>query len=252
MDIRTRSHKRIERSGTYTLAAAITGPVPKAFQVPASPEDGQHASSSPEYNVVVVADVDMATPGFFTLREMGTDLRSGLSFDFDNVTFVLNIVDKLAGEDSLVAIRSRRPRHRTLTRIEKATQQIRDRATIAQIGYMKEFEEERQKEEDALQKTVQELAERDSSQKELSREESVELQSSIVAAQQRLTSVLDEKKRKFDRKVEEEQREVDEYVRQTQGRYKAFAAILPPIPPLVIALLVYAYRRRRQGSSFGF
>ena len=252
MGIRTQSRKRLDRNAAYTLAAHITGPVPKAFQVPAEFSDKQSVSTDPQYNVVVVADVDMATPGFFTLREMGSDVRNGVSFDFDNITFVLNVVDKLAGEDSLVAIRSRRPRHRTLTRIEEATRKIRDRATISQITYMKEFEEERKKEESKLQETVRELSERDGARKELSREESVELQSSIVAAQQRLTSVLDEKKRKFDRKVEEEQREVDEYVRQTQGRYKTCAAILPPIPPLLIGLVVYVYRRRRQGSVYGF
>ena len=252
MGIRTQSRKRLDHSAVYTIAAQITGTVPKGFQLPATESNPNTSKKEPEYNVVIVADVDMATPGFFTLREMGADARNGVSFDFDNITFVLNAVDKLAGEDSLIAIRSRRPRHRTLTRIEEATRKIRDRATIAQISYMKEFEEERKKEEAALQKTVQELSTRDSSPKELSREESVELQSSIVAAQQRLTAVLDEKKRKFDRKVEEEQREVDEYVRQTQGRYKACAAILPPLPPLFIGLVVYLYRRKKQGSVYGF
>ena len=252
MGARTRSAKRLEHKGAYTLAAFITGVVPKAFQVPSINADSPNASAPPEYRVAVVADVDMATPGFFMLRDMGSELRNGVSFDFDNVAFVLNIIDKLANEESLVAIRSRRPRHRTLTRIEEATRKIRDRATIAQIAYMKEFEEERQKEEASLQKTFRELSQRDGSPKELSREESVELEASMLAAQQRLASVLDEKKRKFDRKVEEEQREVDEYVRKTQSRYKTYAAILPPLPPLAIGLVVYAYRRRRQGSIYGF
>ena len=252
MGARTRSAKRLEHRGAYTLAALITGIIPKAFQVPTTDANAPIMPTPPEYRVAVVADVDMATPGFFMLRDMGSDLRSGVSFDFDNVAFVLNIIDKLANEESLVAIRSRRPRHRTLTRIEEATRKIRDQATIAQIAYMKEFESERLKEEAALQKTFRELSHRNGSPKELSREESVELEASMLAAQQRLSSVLDEKKRKFDRKVEEEQREVDEYVRKTQSRYKTYAAVLPPLPPLVIGLIVYAYRRRRQGSVYGF
>ncbi|MDO5307979.1 MAG: Gldg family protein [Planctomycetia bacterium] len=243
--VRTRSRKRIERAATYTLAARITG---LANQGARAPGDEQ----SRPMNVVVVADVDMATPGFFTLRESGADARFGVAFDFDNISFVLNAVDSLAQEESLIAIRSRRPRHRALTRIEDVTRKIRDQATISQIAYMKEFEEERRKEEAALQTTVQELMKRDENKKELKREESLELQSAIVAAQQRLNKVLDDKKRLFDHKVEEEQRQVDEYVRQTQSRYKTCAALLPPTPPLIIGLCVWLYRRRRQGSHYGY
>lgn len=244
LGIRTRSLKRQDRDGVYVLAAHISGPVPKAFQLP-NPEN-----PNPRYNVVVVADVDFATPGFFTLREMGSDVRSGVSFDFDNITFVLNAIDKLAGDDALVAIRSRRPKHRTLTTVEETTRKIRDEATLAQIAYMKEFEEERRKEEANLQKTVQELSNRDDGARELSREESLELQSAIVATQQRLTRVLDEKKRRYDRKVEEAQREVDEFVRKTQGRYKALAVVAPPILPLLIGIAVFV-RRRRQDKRVG-
>lgn len=250
MGIRTQSQKRLEREGVYTLAAKITGSVPKALQLPM--DSNSSGSETPNYNVVVVADVDMATPGFFTLREIGTDIRSGVSFDFDNITFVHNLIDDLADEANLISIRSRRPKHRTLTRIEEATKKIRDEATVAQIAYMREFEEERRKEEDALQKTIQKLASQDDVQKELSREESLEIQSAIVAAKQRLTKVLDDKKRRFDRKVEEEQREVDRFIRQTQGRYKTCAALLPPIPPLLVGLVVFVYRRRRQGRAYGF
>ncbi len=239
--IRTRSLKRLEKEKVYTLAAHISGQVPKAFQTPSS-----SGAAAPNFNVIVVSDVDMATPGFFTLRNLGVDVRTGVTFDFDNVAFLMNSIDKLADEESLVAIRSRRPKHRTLTRIEDATRKIRDRVTLAQIAYMKEYEAERVKEEEKLQKTVQELAGRDNKQKELTREESMELQSAIVVARQRLTSVLDEKKRRIDRKIEEEQREVDEFVRKIQGRYKTCAVAIPPIPPLVVGILVYFYRRKRQ------
>ncbi len=246
--IRARSLKRTSSSDVYTLAARITGTVPPAFQV----QPSSSAKTQPQLNAILVADVDAASPGFFTLREMGSDVRNGIVFDFDNITFLLNIIDHLADEDSLISIRSRRPKHRTLTKIEDSTRKIREEATSAQIVYMREFEEERRKEELALQRTVEKLSSRDPKQKELNREESVELQSSIVATQQRLQKVLEEKKRKIDRKVEEEQREVDEFVRQIQGRYKTYATIIPPLPPLVIGLIVFIYRKKRRGSEYGF
>ena len=45
----------------------------------------------------------------------------------------------------------------------------------------------------------------------------MEMQSALMAAQQRLDSKLDEKRRLVNHKIEEEQREVDEFVRQTQS-----------------------------------
>ena len=41
----------------------------------------------------------------FRLREMGQDPDSIIDFKFQNVTFVLNILDSLAGDDRFVIIR---------------------------------------------------------------------------------------------------------------------------------------------------
>ena len=49
-------------------------------------------------------------------------------FHFDNVPFVLNVLDTLAGDDRFVEIRTRRPAHRTLTRVNEATEKSRDEA----------------------------------------------------------------------------------------------------------------------------
>ncbi|MDO5582185.1 MAG: Gldg family protein [Planctomycetia bacterium] len=239
--IRTYSEKRTTREEICTLAARITGPVSKAFRL-----DRTANEKEPELNAVLVSDVDLLTPGFFKLREMGTDLRNGLAMDFDNVSFVLNTIDSVAGEKDLIPIRARRPRHRTLNRIEETTRKIRDRAIVDQIACMKEFEQYRKKEEDTLQKQVAELANKRSGSGELSKEESVQLQTAVVGSQQRLTRQLEEKRLLYDRQVEESQREVDEYVRTIQGKYKLFAVLLPPIPPLLIGLFVYLKRRREQ------
>ena len=59
--------------------------------------------------MVLVADIDMLSRDFFRLREQGNVPEAGINFDFDNVTFVLNALDELAGDNRFIDIRKRRP-----------------------------------------------------------------------------------------------------------------------------------------------
>ncbi|MFO7901196.1 MAG: Gldg family protein, partial [Pirellulaceae bacterium] len=86
----------------HHLAASITSEEPDA-----------------ERNAIFVADVDMISDFFFQERNLGN-----LDMQFDNVTFVLNAVDKLAGDTTFIDLRSRRVRHRTLTRLESRYRQF--------------------------------------------------------------------------------------------------------------------------------
>ena len=241
--MRSYSRSRTERPGVYLTAARITGPVPKMFRKP-------DEKKTPQLDVILVSDVDMVTPGFFTIRELGADATPGARLDFDNVTFVLNAIDRLTGDDARIAIRSRRAHHRTLTAIDEATRKIRDDASLEQIRIMKEFEQSRKAEEEELGRKIAELANRgngdgDGGERTLSESETAEFQSAVQAMRQRLTRLLDEKREEYNRKVEESQRSVSEQVRTIQGRYKLGAVLLPPIPPLLIGLAVWTRRRLR-------
>ncbi|MCA9295928.1 MAG: Gldg family protein [Phycisphaerales bacterium] len=107
--------QRFQSPDGYTLAMQVTGTVPnEAPSAVASADDAEAPpAGSTEINVIMVADADIISETFFQFRRQGIG-----DLTFDNVTFALNCIDVLAGDEAFVALRKHRARHRTLTRVE--------------------------------------------------------------------------------------------------------------------------------------
>ena len=131
-----RPHK-LGQNTEYVLAAHITGRLPAAVAPDANKDPKAKPVKLPDtnVNVVLVADIDMLTDDFFNLREQGEVPGMGMTFDFDNATFVLNAIDALAGEDRFLDLRKRRPKHRTLTRIEERLDEARKEESVARDNF---------------------------------------------------------------------------------------------------------------------
>ena len=81
-------------------------------------------------NVVYVADVDLISDWFFVTRNMGE-----LNLNFDNVPFVLNAVDVLAGDNKFLDLRKRRTALRTLTGVEAQTAKfVEERVAMTKVA----------------------------------------------------------------------------------------------------------------------
>ena len=110
----------------YTLAARIQGkaPAPAAAPKPAAdPKDKKPEPPQPAaIQAILVADLDLISEQFFQIRRQKSE-----NLDFDNITFVLNCVDVLAGDDDYISLRKRRPKHRTLEWVEKQTRDYVER-----------------------------------------------------------------------------------------------------------------------------
>jgi ABC-2 type transport system permease protein len=203
----------------HVIAARLTGPV----------------------NAIVMADVDAIGEQFFELRRRGVE-----NLNFDNVTFVLNAVDQLAGDPSFITLRKRRPRYRTLEAVEARTRQYEEQR-LKQTQEAEAIAEQRLREAQArLDRAVREIQQRtdiDDQAKQImiSNVQSVENRRLTVAR----SNIDDEKQRQ----VEASRAEMENSIRGIQNTIKLLAVVLPPIPALLAFLLVSARRLAREPAT---
>ncbi len=206
-------------------------------------KDAEKPKEDGEISVVVVADIDMLTPTFFALREQGEIEELGITFDFDNVTFVLNTLDDLAGDERFIDIRSRRPKHRTLTRIEQATEEAREETAEERENAYEAFEEAKKEEQAALDKKIEALRKRDDIP---AQDKVIQVAMALQDGQRRLDATIDELEQDLESKMNRIETTLARKKRQIQDAYKMWAVVLPPIPPLLVALGVFLTRRARE------
>lgn len=211
-----------------------------------TPDDGNHVlaarvqgkGSHGPVNAIVVADADLMSEQFFELRRRGVE-----NLNFDNVTFLLNCVDQLAGDPSFIALRKRRPRQRTLEAVEARTRTY-EAQRLHESEQAEALADQRLKEAQArLDRSVQEIQRRtdlDDQAKEV-------MIANVRSAENRRLEVAraninDEKQRQ----IEDSRAEMENSIRRIQNTIKLMAVALPPIPAFVVFLIVSVRRLRRE------
>ena len=189
--------------------------------------------------VVLVADIDLLYSVFFQLRARGRQ-EGGPQFVFDNVPFVLNVLDALAGDDRFLEIRSRRPAHRTLTAVEQRTEQARGIANDEREKFITQFEASRAEAQRSLTEKISELQRREGVDPQ---QMVLEIATQQEVGQRRLEAAVDRLQRDRDRQLDMIERDLALQVRQVEDTYKLAAVALPPIPPLALAVIIF-FRRR--------
>ncbi|NOZ39944.1 MAG: ABC transporter permease [Planctomycetes bacterium] len=189
---------------------------------------------------VVVADIDWIIPAFFMIRESGDGQVIPAT---QNVTFILNIIDALAGDDRFIEIRKRVRKHRTLTKIDEATKSYRENANKQEKKFLDQIKEELAE----AQKTFEEEVAAVSKLEGLS-EGAKQQRIEIVRrrAQERLQADLKSIETRRNRNLKQIEYDLEQEVRTVQGRYKKYAIMIPPIPPLLVALYVFFRRRETE------
>lgn len=232
-----------------TEAAAVLseGAAAESAGAGATPPAGEAASDKPaerpEINVVIVPDIDLLYSVFFTLRSRGDDPENEVNLAVDNVTFVLNVLDVLAGDDRFVEIRKRRPKHKVLTAIEEATEGAKDQANAARDQFVDKFNADRDKEQAQLDAEVEKLR---TDEKMDAREKMQKLQTLQEVGQRRLEARVEQFKKERDRQIQAIERDLAKKVSSVQDQWKLIAVAFPPILPLLMGAMVFWSRRARE------
>ena len=239
-----------EKQAKQAMVLAVM--IERQPQSEAAPEDGkpgEGGAAQRPIRAVVVADIDLMDGRIFGLRNRPDEV---FGLNFDNVTFVLNILDSLAGDDRFLEIRKRKPKHRTLERIEDTVAAAREKADAERQKFIGEFDEAERGANDSMQtevgefeKKIKEMEAAGDADPQAAMQAVQQLASRQRLAQRRLDTKIEQMKRKRDAEVESVERQLEAKIRKEQDRQKWLAVLLPPIPPLVVAFFVY-FRRRAQ------
>ena len=196
------------------------------------------SSAARPLRAVVVADLDFISDQFFAMRASG--LRPAT---LDNVTFFLNSIDVLAGDDAFIGLRARRARYRTLERLEAQT---------------RVFLERRSREEQQASSNAQ--AALDGAQKVLdARVAEIEQRGDLDAQARQIVvrNLLETENRKLevlranieqtrDTTIQASREAMGREVRRIQSGIRMTAVVAPPLPVLLVGMLVLVRRRRRE------
>ncbi len=244
---------RTPTNETYVLAARIRGeietPAPQEKPEDGEAEDGKPKEAQPvksHIDVVLTADVDMLSPAFFEIREKGDMPELGIHFEFDNVTFVLNVLDELAGNLDFLEIRKRRRVHRTLTRIQERTEAAREASAKTAEETREQFKQARQEVEKQLTDGIQEL-QKVMNAKHIDIQEIMRRVGIVQReGQKRMDAKIAQMKQNQDKKIQRIDTQLSNEIEEVQNSYRMWAVLLPPIPPLVLACVVFFVRRSRE------
>ena len=189
-------------------------------------------------DMIVVADLDFVGEQFFAIREQAMS-----DLNFDNVTFFLNAMDELVGDDSFINLRSRRARHRTLERVEAQTAQFTEQRT----------QEEQQAEKEAENAIEEAQARLDERVEELRRRTDIDAQTMQIMVRnleqvenRRLEVLSTNIEAEKETKIQASRENMESQIRQIQTSIQTFAILLPPIPVFFVGVAILLRRRRRE------
>jgi len=189
-----------------------------------------HIQEKGKVNVIFASDIDMISDVFFAIREQGD-----FPLVLDNVSFVMNCVDHLAGDDTYLELRKRRPAMRTLTKL----QQQRDH-------FIKEKKEQERKAEQSADEQLEAAQERFDKEKEEIKNDPeltdrVKQQKLVELAEReskRLSLAGEDIDREKDKQIRTITRNLERHIRSVEQTARFEALLFSPLPAVALGLVM--------------
>jgi ABC-2 type transport system permease protein len=251
--------------GKYVIAARVKGKAKDAASGGAEKKDEPKDASKDgdakagewkdkPLNVIYVSDIDLMASAFVRIRAQPDQM---FRWRFENVTFALNVIDALSGDDAYLDIRKRKTKYSTLTVIEKQSEEARTKEQEERTKFEEEYSNAIKKAEGESKELVKKFEDARTSIDERKRkgeqvdpkeEEAIAIQLVVQSqlSQQRLDTERDRLKRDRDERIKEAGRRLDQQIDGIQDSFKVWAVTLPLIPPLLVGLTVFVRRRLRE------
>lgn len=219
--------RRIRKNDDLVVAARVTG---------------KPAGKEQAIDVIYVADLDLIGNDFFQIRRQASDPN----LRFDNVPFVMNCIDSLAGDESLIELRKRRPVLRKLVAVEEAQRKYEDDWAAEKEAAEASAKEALDAAQARLDSAVQKI--RDDNQLD---EQSKE--NKIVEVQRLEQRKLENERAKIDdqkkQRLEEATHDRDAAKRGIHNGYRAVALLLSVLPGLALGVLTLVRRHARAAAN---
>ena len=223
-----RSPRRVPSNDSYILAAQVTSQ--GTADIDGKPGRG--------INATFVSDIDIVSEQFFRIREQGIE-----NLNFDNITFFLNCIDLLAGDNSFIDLRKKRVKYRTLESVENQTREYVERRLEDEKNAEAEAQKALSEAQSRLNQKVSELRSRtdlDAQAKEIMAQNLQEVENRRFEAAK--TKIENTKQATIQRSKET----MEESVRTIQARIRTLSVLLPPVPVFCAGVFIFIKRRRRE------
>lgn len=217
------TRKAFSKSTLYTVAAHIT---PK--------EEGGKGP-----NTVFVADTDMICEMYFQQQEQ-------IGKPLDNVTFVFNAIEVLAGQPEFAELRSLRPQTRSLTAVQSQTDKFREERREKQKVAEEKMVEVLKKARERLTKKAENIQDSEG----LGMIEKIQ---TLAMTQETEQQKFDGEKKRLEEKLAQQIQDIKTeertQIRALEGKIRLLSCVLPPIPAVLIGIIFLGIRLKNERSN---
>ncbi len=207
-----------------------------AIAVFVHPPDSEKPSADDKkkgVHAIFVADIDMIHNVMFSVWQ-----RQMYDLKIDNILFVLNCVDFLAGDERYIELRKRRAAHRTLTKLELLKKTSEERRSKEVTKADKEAEDAVKAAQERLTTILKDLTEEMKTGSVDAGTAQVRIQTATQAENRKLQQLEEEIEREKNDRIRRVRIETEQEIRLIENRVWRWAVILPPLPAIILGFIV--------------